>query len=80
MTNISFISGTRADYGKIKPYIDFLCEEKDKNIFIFTTGMNMLKKYGSTYKFIKEDLKKSALSEQIKDLNLLQQPLKQHIF
>ena len=60
MTNISFISGTRADYGKIKPYIDFLSEEKEKNVFVFTTGMNMLKKYGSTYKFIKNDLKKKC--------------------
>ncbi len=60
MLNISFISGTRADYGKIKPYIDFLCTQKDKNIFVFTTGMNMLKQYGSTYKFIKVDLKKKC--------------------
>ena len=56
MTNISFISGTRADYGKIKPYIDFLVTQKDKNISVFVTGMNMLKKHGLTYKFIKKDL------------------------
>ena len=57
MTNISFISGTRADYGKIKPYIDFLVSQKDKNVSVFVTGMNMLKKHGLTYKFIKKDLK-----------------------
>ena len=61
MTNISFISGTRADYGKIKPYIDFLCNQENKKVFVFTTGMNMLKKYGSTYKFIKSDLKKKCI-------------------
>ena len=60
MINISFISGTRADYGKIKPYIDFLCEQEDKNVFVFVTGMNMLKKYGSTYQFIQTDLKKKC--------------------
>ena len=57
MLNISFISGTRADYGKIKPYIDFLVSQKDKNVSVFVTGMNMLKKHGLTYKFIKKDLK-----------------------
>ena len=61
MTNISFISGTRADYGKIKPYIDFLCNQENKKVFVFTTGMNMLKRYGSTYKFIKSDLKKKCI-------------------
>ena len=58
MTNVSFISGTRADYGKIKPYIDFLTTHTDKNVSVFVTGMNVLKKYGSTCKFIKKDLKK----------------------
>lgn len=61
MMNISFISGTRADYGKIKPYIDFLSEEKDKKIFVFTTGMNMLTQHGTTYKFIQKDLKKKCI-------------------
>lgn len=61
MTNISFISGTRADYGKIKPYIDFLCNQENKKIFVFTTGMNMLKQYGATYKFIQKDLKKKCI-------------------
>ena len=61
MTNISFISGTRADYGKIKPYIDFLYNQENKKVFVFTTGMNMLKRYGSTYKFIKSDLKKKCI-------------------
>jgi len=56
MTNISFISGTRADYGKIKPYIDFLVKQQNKKVSVFVTGMNMLKKHGLTYKFIKKDL------------------------
>ncbi len=60
MRNISFISGTRADYGKIKPYIDFLVQQKDTKVFVFITGMNMLKKYGSTYKHIQKDLKKNC--------------------
>lgn len=72
MTNISFISGTRADYGKIRPYIDFLLTQNDKKIFIFVTGMNMLKKYGSTYKHIQNDLKKNChivLDKRFKEKN-----------
>ena len=60
MRRISFISGSRADYGKIKPYIDFLIQQKHAEIFIFITGMNMLKKYGSTYKHIQKDLKNNC--------------------
>ena len=63
MTNVSFISGTRADYGKIKPYIDFLTTHTDKNVSVFITGMNVLKKYGSTCKFIKKDLKKTTKAD-----------------
>ena len=59
--NISFISGTRADYGKIKPYIDFLATKENKKIHVFVTGMNILKKYGETYKYIQEDLKDTTL-------------------
>ena len=73
MTNISFISGTRADYGKIKPYIDFLITQKDKNVSVFITGMNMLKKYGYTYKHIKNDLKKDCnivLDKKFKEKNV----------
>lgn len=59
--NISFISGTRADYGKIRPYIDFLSNKENKKIHVFVTGMNVLKKYGETYKFINEDLKEKTI-------------------
>ncbi len=60
MINISFVSGTRADYGKIKPYIDFLTTQPDKKVSVFVTGMNMLKKHGMTYQFIQKDLGKKC--------------------
>ena len=59
MTHIAFISGTRADYGKIRPYIDFLTQEQNRKVSVFVTGMNMLKKYGSTYRYIQKDLNKT---------------------
>jgi len=47
--NILFISGTRADFGKIKPLINIV--KKNSSIFnynIFVTGMHLLPEYGLT--------------------------------
>lgn len=46
--NILFISGTRADFSKIKSLVIELQKIKKFNIDIFVTGMHMLKKYGYT--------------------------------
>lgn len=48
MINVSFLSGTRADYGKIKPYIDFLLTRPNIRVHIFITGMHTQEKYGYT--------------------------------
>ncbi|WP_417319158.1 UDP-N-acetylglucosamine 2-epimerase [Emcibacter sp.] len=45
---IVFITGTRADFGKIKSLINRLLEHSDHEIHIFVTGMHMLSKYGYT--------------------------------
>lgn len=58
MPRISFLSGTRADYSKIKPYIEYLIEKKGYDVFVFATGMHMLTKYGETYREIKKDFGK----------------------
>ena len=53
---IAFITGTRADYGKLKSVINKL---KNKfKIFIYITGMHMLSKYGDTNKQIIMENKK----------------------
>ncbi len=55
MKKILFLTGTRADYGKIK---SLMKEVENSNIFelyIFVTGMHMLSKYGSTWKEIEKD-------------------------
>lgn len=55
MKKILFLTGTRADYGKIKS----LMKEVEKNpkfeLHIFVTGMHMLSKYGSTFREIEKD-------------------------
>jgi UDP-N-acetylglucosamine 2-epimerase (hydrolysing) len=46
--NIVFLTGTRADFGKLKSLID-ACEEHDEfNVSLFVTGMHMQAQYGYT--------------------------------
>ena len=40
---IIFISGTRADFGKLKSLILNLQNHKNFEIFVFVTGMHLLK-------------------------------------
>ena len=46
---ILFITGTRADFGKLKPLISKVQNSPDFEYAIFATGMHMLAKYGSTF-------------------------------
>ena len=46
---ILFISGTRADFGKLKPLIRKIQNSDHFEYAIFATGMHMLAKYGSTF-------------------------------
>jgi UDP-N-acetylglucosamine 2-epimerase (hydrolysing) len=45
---ILFLTGTRADFGKIKPLIEDVERSSDFEAHIFATGMQMLARYGST--------------------------------
>lgn len=55
MRKIVFITGTRADYGKIKSLMKKIESSNKFELHIFATGMHMLKKYGSTYIEIEKD-------------------------
>lgn len=57
---IIFITGTRADYGKIKNLIKTLSSYKNFDVHIFVTGMHLLKKYGSTKNIIIKENKQNA--------------------
>lgn len=48
MKKIVFLSGTRADFGKIKSLIQILKEAENFKPYIFVTGMHLEKKYGYT--------------------------------
>lgn len=55
MKKILFVTGTRADYGKIKALMKEVLKVKGFELHIFVTGMHMLSKYGSTHLEIKKD-------------------------
>ena len=54
---ILFVTGTRADFGKLKSIIKLVKLNKKFNVFIAITGMHLLKEYGSTYTEVKKVLK-----------------------
>jgi UDP-N-acetylglucosamine 2-epimerase (hydrolysing) len=49
-----FLTGTRADFGKIKSLILKLNSNKILDIYIFVTGMHLSKIHGSTYKEVEK--------------------------
>jgi UDP-N-acetylglucosamine 2-epimerase (hydrolysing) len=55
---IIFISGTRADYGKIKPLITSVYSNVNFEVSIIVTGMHLSKLHGYTYYQIKKDFPK----------------------
>jgi UDP-N-acetylglucosamine 2-epimerase (hydrolysing) len=44
-----FITGTRADYGKLKPLMKAVEENEFLELYIFVSGMHLLSIFGSTY-------------------------------
>ncbi len=45
---IAFLTGTRADFGKIKSLITIIEAHKDFDPYVFITGMHMMEEYGYT--------------------------------
>ena len=52
---IVFVTGTRADYGKLKSIIKIMQNSKKFTPILYITGMHNLKSYGSTYTEIEKD-------------------------
>ncbi|WP_428909829.1 UDP-N-acetylglucosamine 2-epimerase [Niallia sp. Krafla_26] len=55
MKKIVFLTGTRADYGKIKSLMKMVEESPKFELHVFVTGMHMLSRYGSTFKEVEND-------------------------
>jgi UDP-N-acetylglucosamine 2-epimerase (hydrolysing) len=52
---IVFLTGTRADFGKMKPLINKVENSDQFENHVFVTGMHTLSKYGSTYKEVEKE-------------------------
>lgn len=52
---ILFITGTRADYGKIKSLMKRLDALPEYEVYIYVSGMHLIEKYGNTYKEVLKD-------------------------
>jgi len=76
MKRITFLTGTRADFGKIKSLLQILDDDPDFEPHIFATGMHMQEKYGYTVKEIEKSGFKfiytfdNHISQGTMDLNL----------
>lgn len=63
---IVFLTGTRADFGKLKPLITVIDQlKKEFDLHIFATGMHMSSKYGYTI----DEIEKSGFSNIFKYFN-----------
>jgi UDP-N-acetylglucosamine 2-epimerase (hydrolysing) len=74
--NIAFVTGTRADYGKIKSLLRILKNNDEYNVDIIVTGMHLLPTYGGTVgEILADDLGRihllpNQISEQAMEISL----------
>ena len=52
---ILFITGTRADYGKLKSLMKKLDESPAFSVYVFVCGMHLSETFGSTYREVEKD-------------------------
>lgn len=55
MKKVCIITGTRAEYGLLKPVIDKVYKSSDLELQLVVTGMHLSTEFGLTYKEIEED-------------------------
>lgn len=83
MKNICVVTGTRAEYGILKPLLSLLDKDGEINLDIVATAMHLEEKYGNTYKIIEQDgfkiakkipldLKDTSKKTIIKSISILQ--------
>ncbi len=52
---ILFITGTRADYGKIKSLMKTMDRSEEYEVYVYVSGMHLLAQYGNTYREVLKD-------------------------
>ena len=61
MKKICIVTGTRAEYGLLKPVIDRVYHANTMELHLVVTGMHLSPEFGLTYREIEEDLSQGAL-------------------
>lgn len=72
---IVFLTGTRADFGKLKSLMLRLQGDSHFDVHVFVTGMHMLAKYGSTW----EEVRKAGLTNIYRFINQNENDSMDHI-
>lgn len=70
---ILFLTGTRADFGKMKPLMEEVDKAEDFEAYVFATGMHMLSLYGSTVKEIAKSNLRNIYSYINQDSSIISQ-------
>lgn len=52
--NIGILTGTRAEYGLLKPVMQKVEQDKDLNLCLIVTGMHLSEQFGYTYREIEK--------------------------
>ena len=60
MKKIAVVTGTRAEYGYLKPLMHAIDSDKKLKLIPIITGMHLLSDYGNTYKIVEKDFPDSA--------------------
>ena len=55
MRNIAVVTGTRAEYGLLKPLLHAINETEYFNLQLLVTGMHLMPEFGNTYQQIEKD-------------------------
>lgn len=55
MRTIAVVTGTRAEYGYLKPLMQAIKQDSELKLLPIITGMHLLSQFGDTYKIVKKD-------------------------
>ena len=60
MRKIAVVTGTRAEYGYLKPLMEAIEKDNELELIPIITGMHLVSDFGSTYKIVEKDFPESV--------------------
>ena len=76
MRTIAVVTGTRAEYGYLKPLMQAIQQDRSLTLLPIITGMHLLSEFGNTGRFVKKDFPNAKTvpmtlkGDQLKDMGL----------